>query len=194
MDVFIPPWLRRVIIGAVTLAALLGSLGCRYYRWESRKAHLGIQPADVLVVPGIRLTDAGQGTFVLHNRMAMAVHLLKQGRARRLLVTGGNPKAGVTEAAKMMAMAEALGADPDDIIAEPFATSTVENAANTAALMRAFGWTSALVVTDRVHLGYAMPVFRDHFEPAELALYWAPVDYEFLKRRGWMRFPGDPPQ
>ena len=185
---------KRSPIVVLLVAALLPSLGCRYYRWEPRRQHLARTPADVLVVPGIRLTDDGRGTFVLHNRMAMALHLMREGYARRMIVTGGNPKAGVTEAAKMMAMAAEMGADPDRIIAEPFATSTVENAENTAALMKAFGWRSALVVTDRVHLGYAMPVFRDHFEPAALALYWAPVDYELLKRKGEMRFPGDPPK
>ncbi|MCA9554456.1 MAG: YdcF family protein [Myxococcales bacterium] len=184
---------RAALALALTTAAL-GNLGCSYYRWEQKPVHVIPAPADVLVVPGIRLTDDGLGTFVLHNRMAMAIQLLRQGRARRLLVTGGNPKAGVTEAAKMISLAVEMGADPDEIIAEPFATSTVENAENTAALMQAFGWSSALLVTDRVHLGYALPVFRDHFEPAELALYWAPVDYEYLKRRGLMRFPGDPPR
>ncbi|MCA9554455.1 MAG: YdcF family protein [Myxococcales bacterium] len=185
----------RARAGVALASALLGGLGCRYYRWEGQEARTPPTPTDVLVVPGIRLTDDGRASYVLHNRIAMAVHLLQEGRGRRIVVTGGNPKAGVTEAARMMALAVELGADPDEVIAEPFATTTVENATNTAALMRAFGWRSALVVTDRVHLGYAIPVFRDAFTapgaPA-LELYWAPVDYELLKARGLMRLPGDP--
>lgn len=182
----------RLLLGAASLAAaLLPAAGCRYYRWESRRAKL--EPADVLVVPGIKLTEDGKGTFVLHNRVAMARYLMERGYARTMIVTGGNPQKGVTEASKMLEYAVSLGVDPDQVVAEPFATTTLENAKNTAALMKAFGWRSALVVTDRVHLGYALPVFRDHFELAHLDLYWAPVDYELLKNQNLMRFPNDPP-
>lgn len=182
----------RLLLGAGLAALLLPAVGCRYYRWESQRARLS--PADVIVVPGIRLTEEGKGTFVLHNRVAMARYLMSRGYARTMIVTGGNPKHGVTEASKMTEVALELGLEPDQIVAEPFATTTVENAKNTAELMKAFGWRSALVVTDRVHLGYALPVFRDHFEVAQLDLYWAPVDYDLLKKRHLMRLPSDPPQ
>lgn len=178
------------MLGA-SLSVLLPTIGCRYYRWEAQRSRL--EPADVVVVPGIKLTDDGKGTFVLHNRVAMAKYLMSRGYARQMIVTGGNPRGGSTEASKMMEVAVKLGVPPERIVAEPFATSTIENAENTAALMEAFGWHSALVVTDRVHLGYALPVFRDQFEAHALELFWAPVDYDLLKKRDLMRFPGDPP-
>ncbi len=100
-----------------------------------------------------------------------------------MLFTGGVPRDGKTEAAVMRQMAIDQGMPPDKLYVEPKAATTVENARNSAAIMQARGWRSAIVVSDPPHLGYALPVFRDAFAAPKLELHWAPVDYAELKRR-----------
>lgn len=176
-------------LGAVGLAMLVESGGVRYYRWEWRREDLA--PADALVVLGLRLSSDGQATTLLHNRVAMAADLFARGLAPRLIVTGGNAQAGVTEAARMAALAAALGVPAERIVLEGSARTTLENARFSAALMVEHGWRSAIVVSDGLHLGYAIPVFRDEFAARGLRLFWAPVDREVLEARGTVRRLGD---
>jgi uncharacterized SAM-binding protein YcdF (DUF218 family) len=187
---------KRLIYLAIALA-VLGTLvvctGCfRYFRWESQKQNPG--KADALVVLGLKLTSEGKATFLLHDRVAMAKHLLDEGYAPRMILTGGNPENGITEAAKMKQIALRLGVPEERIVLEPNASSTVENAEYSAELLRERGYRSALVVSDAAHLGYAVPVFRDYFEERKLALYWLPVDYDLLTELGTARHPGDAPE
>jgi uncharacterized SAM-binding protein YcdF (DUF218 family) len=162
------------------------------YRWESLERKQG--RADALVVLGIRLTSEGKGTFILHDRVAMAKHLLDDGLAPRMILSGGNPRSGVTEAQKMKEIALQLGVPEQDIILESQATSTVENAEYASQILASRGYHSGLIVSDAQHLRYAIPVFRDYFAEHHLELYWLPVDYDLLARLGTVRRPDDPPE
>ena len=44
---------------------------------------------------------------------------------------------------------------------------------------------------EAAHPVYAIPVFRDAFEARKLTLYWAPVDYELLKKHPDAKRPPD---
>src|SRR5687767_11890339 len=98
---------------------------------------------------------------MLWNRMAMAAVLYAHGAADYVLVSGGKPRAGVSEAERMLQIAETLGIPRDRIIVEAEAETSEENGWLAAELLRAHGLTSALLVTDYAHMMYALPVFTD---------------------------------
>lgn len=173
----------------VLVCLSLGSTSCAYHRFELQKEN--IADADAIVVPGIELTDEGEGNWILWNRMLMARLLYEEGRGERIVVTGGVPKAGVTEAQKMLEYGERLGIPRHVMVPEPKASSSVENGLFSAELLVARGYGSALVVTDRAHLIYSLPVFRDAYEAKGIELFWTPLDYERLEASGDWCPPGE---
>jgi uncharacterized SAM-binding protein YcdF (DUF218 family) len=172
------------------LALLLA--GCAYYRFETRGKKLA--KADVILVPGYGLDAQGRGSWLLWNRVLMAKIVLDEGYAGRIILSGGQPRAGITEAEKMLEYARKLGVPADLVLLEQRARSSVENARFSADLMVENGMRSGLVVTDPWHLTYAIPVFRDAFEERGLELYWTPLDYQFLHDHPQSRPPESPPE
>jgi len=164
-------------------------VGCAYYRLDLTRENLA--KADVIVVPGYELTDDGEESWLLWNRVLMGRILMERGYADRLLFSGGKPKAGITEAAKMLEIAGKLGIPRNKILLETDAVSSVENGQRSAALIAGRGWKSGLVVSDSRHLVYALPVFRDAFAARGLELFWTPVDYDLLKQHSEARRPPD---
>ena len=77
-----------------------------------------------------------------------------------MILTGGNPRASVTEAHAMRGVALAEGVPGERIHIEDAASRTLENARFTAALMQRNGWRRALVVTDGPHTPRAIRCFR----------------------------------
>lgn len=117
--------------------------------------------------------------------------LMERGYAGWLLFSGGKPRAGVTEAARMLEIAIQLRIPRDKILLETDAVSSVENGRRSAALIAARGWKSGLVVSDSIHLAYAIPVFRDAFSARGLKLFWTPVDYDLIENHSEARHPPD---
>jgi uncharacterized SAM-binding protein YcdF (DUF218 family) len=95
-----------------------------------------------------------------------AVSLYREGRAGRLVLTGGhNPAIGAVEAIEMWRKARELGVPDSDLLVEPQATNTRENIANAHALLRASGHsTQALrlnLVTINFHVKRVLLTFDD---------------------------------
>lgn len=78
-----------------------------------------------------------------------------------IIVTGGNPQAGLTEADAMADWLVAAGIDPARILRDPHADSTVANARNTAALMAEHHLRAAVLVTSDDHVDRARAAFDD---------------------------------
>ena len=114
--------------------------------------------ADAIVVLGCAL-HAGSPSPALVRRVARGVALFEQGVARRLVLSGGGSSCRA-EAAAMRELALARGVPDDRILLEPDSRDTLENALRTAALMRAHGLASLILVTDRYHLARARFLFR----------------------------------
>jgi len=76
-----------------------------------------------------------------------------------IIVTGGNPRAGLSEADAMADWLVAAGIDPARILREPQADSTVANARFTAALMAEHQLRAAVLVTSGDHLDRARAAF-----------------------------------
>jgi uncharacterized SAM-binding protein YcdF (DUF218 family) len=110
--------------------------------------------ADVLVVLGAALGPDGDLGPALAERVHAGVAAWEKGYAPRLMMTGA------CEAEIMRQRAVRLGVPPEQILVEPSARTTRENALRCAELMRAQGLSSALVVTQGYHRPRAVAAFR----------------------------------
>ncbi|MFD6162075.1 YdcF family protein [Nocardia sp. NPDC060256] len=81
--------------------------------------------------------------------------------ASPIIVTGGNPHNGVTEARAMADWLVRHGIPVERIHLEPDAGSTVQNAERSARIMRAIGARDAVVVTSADHIDRAVGTFID---------------------------------
>ncbi len=144
----------------------------------------GKERFDVIVVLGAAVGVDGGPSAALRRRVAEGVRRLEAGAAPVLLLSGGKGggpdggKAGGTGGAKdgrwpseaevmrdlALAAGVAAGVTPGvaeaRLVLETESRSTLENARYSARIMRARGWTRALVVTDAVHLPRALLAFR----------------------------------
>lgn len=186
---------RFVFLRRLLFMPLLGLIAgaCAYTRREMIPELLS-GPADVIIVPGYELDSKGRGKYILWNRMVMAKLVLERGDAHTVIVSGGVPKAGITEAAKMHEFGLELGIPADQMILEPNASSSVQNGQFSADLMLKHGFESAILVSDPAHLNYAVPVFRDAFRERDLTLYWTPVSYRTVRDSGLSWEPGTTPR
>jgi uncharacterized SAM-binding protein YcdF (DUF218 family) len=115
---------------------------------------------DVIIVLGAAVRADGAASPLLRRRVARGIEAFKAGAAPMLLFTGGRSGGGPIEAEIMRELAVAAGIPADAILLERRAHTTFENAAYAAEMMKARGWSSALVVTNRLHLPRALLAFR----------------------------------
>ncbi|QBJ97217.1 YdcF family protein [Rhodococcus sp. ABRD24] len=113
-----------------------------------------------VVVLGAGLHDDGTMRPVLVSRLRAALQLAQQYPFAPIIVSGGVPKSGVTEAQAMRQWLVANGVLPFRITEENTSRSTVENAARTDAILQQRGAPGAVVVTSPDHLQRAMVDFR----------------------------------
>ena len=118
------------------------------------------QPADAIVILGSRVLATGQPGPALTRRTRHAVALFQQGLAPLIVCSGGLGDHAPTEAAAACGLAAALGVPSAALLLEDQAHSTEENALYTAALARARGLESVIVVSDGYHLYRADLLFR----------------------------------
>ncbi|MBX6322147.1 MAG: YdcF family protein [Rhodospirillaceae bacterium] len=123
----------------------------------------GGRRADAIVVLGAAVRPDGRPGQALLRRIRHAVALHAAGAAPRLILCGADRHgAGVSEAAAMREVALAAGVPPQAILLDERSTSTLGNAAETAALLRAHGLDSVILVSDAFHLPRARILFRLH--------------------------------
>ncbi|HLF24758.1 MAG TPA: YdcF family protein [Anaerolineae bacterium] len=119
------------------------------------------QPADVIVVLGSQVYPGGQPGPSLIRRADHALALYRADYADYIICTGGftepDPHSEAQVACDLLA---AAGVPREALILEERAHSTEENAAYTAAIMRARGWRSAIIATDGYHLLRATWMFQ----------------------------------
>ncbi|WP_280404654.1 YdcF family protein, partial [Nocardia brasiliensis] len=130
------------------------------------RAPLAISPPPPRYAPGTAIVVLGYGLLPDGTMRPTLVDRLRAGwleavlaPAAPVIVTGGNPHNGITEADAMAQWLVAHGIAPDRIHREPLARSTVENAAHSARLMREIGATTAVIVTSADHIDRAATDF-----------------------------------
>lgn len=127
-------------------------------------------PYDVVVVLGgvidlaamrrsgqLELTDAV-------DRISQAASLLRTGKARTALLSGGivfpRPGDPPSEAAVLAGWLRDQGIAPDRLVLEEKSRNTRENAIESAAIVAAHGWKRVLLVTSAWHAPRALGCFR----------------------------------
>lgn len=97
------------------------------------------------------------------DRLFHAHRILKAGKVKMLLLSGGsvyNPQSGLSEAQAMAELLEQLGVDRSLILIEDRSRNTFENARHVAEIFKAKGFGSGLLVTSANHMPRAMETFR----------------------------------
>lgn len=112
------------------------------------------------VVLGSALTKAGDPTATYVARLKLAAKAAQANPASVILLTGGAPRAGVTEAAAGRAwLVTNRGLDPARIVVEEKSSSTVGNARYSVPILRKLGVTSYTLVSHASHLRRAAVLF-----------------------------------
>ena len=188
--------LRRVagLIGAFALAWLwlwstpVASHGLR--SWMEAQAGpesvRDVAPASIAVVlgGGMRGQRSASSAYpdlaLAADRVWHAARLYHAGKAPLLLLSGGvvRPDEGA-EALAMQIFLRDLGVPDAAMLLEPRSTTTAENAAFSADMLRERGVQRVILVTSALHMRRARAVF----EHAGLAVTPAPTDFESLGRK-----------
>lgn len=112
-----------------------------------------VQISDVGVVLGSKVMLDGKPSQRLQARLDRAAELYRQGAFKHVIVSGGTGVEGYSEA-RVMAdyLAQQQAMPRTAILLDEHGDNTGATARNSAALMRAHGFRSALVVTQYFHI------------------------------------------
>lgn len=117
---------------------------------------------DAVVVLGCRVRPDGTPSPTLVRRTEAGATLVKEGRAPRLVLSGGKVGSDVTEASAALPVALAAGISREAVLLEERSRTTDENAAEVAKLLADPG-ARVLLVTDAYHVTRSVRLFRKHF-------------------------------
>ncbi|PXX70722.1 DUF218 domain-containing protein [Nocardia tenerifensis] len=118
-------------------------------------------PSTAIVVLGYGLLPDGSMRPELIERLHAGFVQALLAPASPIIVTGGNPHNGVTEARAMADWLVRHGIPAGRIHLEPDADSTAQNAVRSARIMRDIGARDAVVVTSADHIDRAVGTFID---------------------------------
>jgi len=152
----------RTALGAVALA-VAGALG------GVSPAVSHAQPAaatkdfsrPAIVILGYGLEPDGSMRTILRRRVLTGLTVAQFFPQSPVIVTGGNPKNGRTEAGQMAGMLKLLGFPANRIIVEDRANSTVQNARFSVPLAKEAGTSGIILVTSSTHQDRADGNFID---------------------------------
>ena len=114
-----------------------------------------------IVILGYGLTPDGWMRPILYTRVLTGLAVAQAFPQSPIIVTGGNPKAGRTEAGEMSHMLRMLGFPANRIIVEDKANSTVQNAQFSVPLAKKADTSGIILVTSSTHQGRADGNFAD---------------------------------
>jgi tetratricopeptide (TPR) repeat protein len=119
------------------------------------------QKDHAIVILGYALADDGSMRQPLIERLKVGLAVAKQYPNSKIIVTGGVPKQGITEAEAMRNWLISQGVEKDRIILEDKSTDTVENALFTTAILQKEGIKDVTLVTSASHMRRALTVFKE---------------------------------
>ncbi len=180
-------WALR--LGVVVLALTVGAV--LYFSDANLRLHGGgralAAPVDAILVLGGGIDGDWVLGYSSRRRVAGAVALLKAGRARNLIFSGGPDwvHPDFTAAGLMRDHAIALGAPPDALLVETRSSSTFENLRFGFALAEQRGFETLAILTDAFHLERAR-VLSGYFGHPDVALAAVPgLEYDGNVNRVW---------
>ena len=120
-----------------------------------------VQPSDVIIVLGAAI-HGGQPSPVFKERINHAVTLFQQGKAPKIITTGGLGNGETyTESEVGKAYASRQGVPKSAILKETRSRTTRQNLLEAKALMDANGCRSAIIVSDPLHMKRAVIMAKD---------------------------------
>ena len=114
-----------------------------------------------IVILGYGLTPDGWMRPILYTRVLTGLAVAQAFPQSPIIVTGGNPKNGRTEAGEMSNLLRLLGFPANRIIVEDKANSTVQNARFSVPLAKKADTSGIILVTSSTHQGRADGNFAD---------------------------------
>lgn len=116
--------------------------------------------ADVAMVLGAAVNDT-EPSPVFQARIDQAIELYKQGRVRYLLFTGGlSAEDSLAESQAARAYAISRGVAEKDILIEERSETTHQNLVEAQRVMKEHNLTSAIIVSDPLHLRRALAMAK----------------------------------
>jgi uncharacterized SAM-binding protein YcdF (DUF218 family) len=185
-------WLAVAVLLVCGNGWIVGAM-TKHLEWQNMPPN-PIPQADCIVIlsggtrsripprPTIEITEAGE-------RVLYGAYLYRQGKAPRVISTGGlaNPLVGQRAYADDMAdLLEMLSVPHDAVIKETNARDTHDHATNLYPLFRERGFKRALLVTSAMHMPRSVGVFRRLCPGIEFIP--APTDFHITELRlPWYR-------
>jgi uncharacterized SAM-binding protein YcdF (DUF218 family) len=145
---------------ALVLAVMLGVGG-----FDPAISHADPQVKDfskpAIVILGYGLNPDGTMRTILRRRVLVGLAVAQFFPQAPIIVTGGNPQNGRTEAEQMRNMLLLFGTPSSRILTEDRANSTVQNARFSVPLAKQAGTSGIVLVTSTTHQGRADGDFVD---------------------------------
>jgi uncharacterized SAM-binding protein YcdF (DUF218 family) len=145
---------------ALAVAALLGDVSPAVSHAQPAAAAVKDFSKPAIVILGYGLEPDGSMRTILRRRVLTGLTVAQFFPQSPIIVTGGNPRNGKTEAGQMAGMLRLLGFPANRIIVEDRANSTVQNARFAVPLAKEAG-TSGILVTSSTHQDRADGNFVD---------------------------------
>jgi len=188
------PWRRRA---KRALAGLIGggllSSGALLLDGRDREG-----PADLAVVLGSKVHESGVPSALLRDRLDRGLALYREGRVRRLLVSGALGREGHQEADVMADYLIARGVPPAAVIRDPEGWTTYHTALHTSELLQRRGWSRAIAVSSYYHQSRCRLAFTRAGVPevltARARVRLTPRDLYSIPRElaGWLYYAARP--
>lgn len=133
-------------------------------------------PGKIMIVTlGYALAKDGTAEKPLLDRLEVALKAAQANPTARIMVTGGQPQAGVTEGDVMTKWLVEKGIDRDRILIEDKSKDTVGNVLNVANLLKRHTADTAILVTSASHMRRARTLLEDAFRQYALETRIVPV-------------------
>lgn len=122
----------------------------------------------VIIVLGHPADEEGNPAPILKSRLDKAIDLYREGKAEKIIVTGAAVYNRFVEAEVMAVYCINNGIPANDIIMEPRARNTYENAGMVKEIMIEKGYTKAIVVTSMFHVKRAKLFFKKQLRDVQV--------------------------
>lgn len=120
--------------------------------------------ADLAVILGNKVNEDGSLSKRLEKRLECGLNLYRNGRVKRILVSGGLGKEGFYEGDKMKSYLIKYGVPDSLIILDNFGNNTIASVENTLKLKDSLNFQSIIIVSQYFHLTRTKMLFKKkHF-------------------------------
>jgi uncharacterized SAM-binding protein YcdF (DUF218 family) len=155
-----PRWKAAGCALALAVAAVLGDVTPAISHSAPAAAAKDFSKPAIVIL-GYGLNPDGTMRTILRRRVLTGLAVAQFFPQSPIIVTGGNPQNGKTEAGQMRSMLRFLGVPDDRIIVEDKANSTVQNAQFSVPLAEQSGTSGIILITSTTHQDRADGNFVD---------------------------------